>query len=200
MTDPSHVSRLDADRILRRAAEIEGSSDAATLSLDELRAIASEAGFARGTIDRALAEVREADRAATVAPVQKWGIIFTHLSTIREVPVGMTADQLNRLVRLFHPYREGAAQVKLEEHEITWRDRKGLRFAITSAHGVTEIRIYVSKLLIRKGRWMGWVKAAADRLEMLALLVARPTGGGASPAPARPELPPPGGSGERTGS
>ena len=52
-------------------------------------------------------------------------------------------------------------------------DRKGIRFAVSSAGGVTEIRVYVSKVLLRRGRWMGWVKAAADRLEMLALLVAR---------------------------
>jgi hypothetical protein len=45
---------------------------------------------------------------------------------------------------------------------------------MTSAGGTTEIRVFVSKVLLRRGRWMGWVKSAADRLETLTLLVARP--------------------------
>ncbi|MDP2958470.1 MAG: hypothetical protein Q8N53_18740 [Longimicrobiales bacterium] len=81
-------------------------------------------------------------------PVQKWGILVTHLSAIRDIPVAMSADQLTRVVRLF----------------------------------------YVSRFLLRTGRWMGWVKAAADRLEVLTLLVARQEVRGAAtrPAPLRP--------------
>ena len=76
-------------------------------------------------------------------------------------------------VRLFPPYREGPAHVHLGDHQITWRDRQGLRFTVTSGGGVTEVRVYVSKfLLFRKGVWMGWVKFAADRLEELVFLVA----------------------------
>jgi hypothetical protein len=77
-----------------------------------------------------------------------------------------------RTVHLFQPYREGPPQVKLEEHQITWRDRKGVSFSVTSVAGTTEIRVFVSKLLVRRGRWIGWVKAAADRLESLVLLLA----------------------------
>lgn len=174
MTDPTSFSRIDADRILRRAAEIEG-TDARALSLEEIRSIGQEVGFSRTAIDRAAAELRDASlRTALPAPVQRWGLIVTHLSAIREIPVAMTADQLTRVVRLFHPYREGAAQVKLEDHELTWRDRKGLRFALSSSGGVTAIRVYVSKFaLLRRGRWTGWVKSAADHLEGIALLVAR---------------------------
>ena len=77
-----------------------------------------------------------------------------------------------RAVRLFQPYREGPAQVKLEEHQITWRDRKGIRFTAVPSNGVTEIRVFVSKVLARKGRWMGWVKSVADRIETLVFMVA----------------------------
>ena len=63
-------------------------------------------------------------------------------------------------------------RVKLEEQQLAWRDRKGLEFTVRSASGTTEIEVYVSKLLLRRGRWMGWVKAAADRLETLVFLSA----------------------------
>ena len=181
MTELPSFSKLDADRILRRAAEIEGSEDTRALTLDEIRSIAGEAGFGRQAVERAIAEAQEAGIPGTrVHPVQKWGFIFVNLSTLREIPVQLDADQLMKVVRLFQPYREGSPQVKLDEHEITWRDRKGIRFAMTSSRGVTEVRVFVSKLLIRRGRWKRWVKSAADRLEALTWLVARegtPSGG-----------------------
>jgi hypothetical protein len=175
MIQPPLFSKLDADRILRRAAEIEGSGDAGALTLDELRSIAGEAGFGSQALELAIAEAQESRLSeGRSQPVQKWGLVITHLSTLRMIPVEIGSDALMRVVRLFQPYREGPAHVKLEEHEITWRDRKGLRFAMTSAGGMTEIRVYVSKfLLLRKGRWMGWVKSAADRLEALTVLVSR---------------------------
>ncbi|MGD8320701.1 MAG: hypothetical protein PVJ02_09610 [Gemmatimonadota bacterium] len=167
-------SQLDVDRILRRAAEIEGSESAKHLSMDELKVIAAEAGFGRQAVERALAEAADAATASTArrTPVQKWGLVKTHLSTLRELPVQIDSDAMMRMVRLFHPYREGPAQVQLDEGRISWQDRKGLRFSVTSAGGITEIRVYVSRFLLRRGRWMGWVSAAADRLEMLAWLVA----------------------------
>jgi hypothetical protein len=82
------------------------------------------------------------------------------------------SEQLARAVRLFQPYRDGPAQVKLGEHQITWRDRKGLRFTVSSGGGVTQVQVFLSKVLLRKGRWMGWVNSAADRLETLIFLVA----------------------------
>ncbi len=166
-------SKIEADRILKRAAEIEGSGNAEPLSVSELRSIAGEAGFGSAAVDRAIAEAR---RAASLEihrpPVQRSGLIWINLSTLRSVPVEVTSEQLMRAVRLFQPYREGPAQVKLEEHQITWRDDKGLQFAVTSAEGNTRISVFLSKVLIRRGRWMGWVKSAADRLETLVLMVA----------------------------
>jgi len=50
MATSRHFSRVDADRILRRAAEIEGAGDEGRLTLTELRSIAGEAGFAPQTI------------------------------------------------------------------------------------------------------------------------------------------------------
>ncbi len=172
MNETPLFSRLDADRILRRAAEIDGADDGRHLTVTELRLIAEEAGFGADAVQRAIAEARDATSAVHRPPVQRWGWVVTHLSAIREIPVEVSSEQLMRAVRLFQPYREGAPQVKLEEHEVAWRDRKGLRFAVTSAGGVTEIRVYVSRVLLRKGRWTGWVKAAADRLETLVLMVA----------------------------
>ena len=173
MTDLKVFSKLDADQILRRAAEIEGSEDARPITVAELRSIATEAGFGSQAVERAIAE---AQRAATAEvrrhPVQKSGLLITYLSTIRTIPIEISSEQLTRAVRLFQPYREGPAQVKLEEHQITWRDRKGLRFTLTSGGGATEIRVFASKILIRRGRWIGWVQSAADRLESLILLVA----------------------------
>lgn len=181
MNERAHFSSIDADRILRRAAEIEGSGDTGRVTADELRLIAGEAGFRSAAVERAIAEAQ----AATVAsprhpPVQKWGLVITRMSALREIPLDVSSDQLMRVVRLMQPYREGPAHVKLEEREITWRDRKGLQFAVTSSGGVTEIRVYLSKFLVRKGRWMGWVKAAADRLETLLYLVANQDAGSAA--------------------
>jgi hypothetical protein len=173
MTDPPVFSKLDADRILKRAAEIEGSEDTKPLTVTELRSIAEEAGFGSQAVERAIAEAR---RAATAGirrpPVEKSGAIVTHLSTHRSVPIEVSSEQLMRAVRLLQPYREGPAQVKLEEHQITWRDRKGLRFTVTSSGGVTEVNVFVSKFILRRGRWIGWVKSAADRLETLVFMVA----------------------------
>jgi hypothetical protein len=173
MTDSLIFSKMDADRILRRAAEIERSEDAKPLTVMELRSIAEEAGFGLQAVERAIAEAR---RAAFTEirrpPVEKSGLAIVDLSTHRTIPVEVTTEQLMKAVRLLHPYRDGPAQVKLEEHQITWRDRKGIGFTVTSSGGVTEISVFVSKLLIRRGRWIEWVKYAADRLETLVFMVA----------------------------
>lgn len=189
MTEPPIFSKLDADRILKRAAEIEGSEDPRPVTVSELRSIAAEAGFGPGAVERAIAEANRAALSETRRPpVQRSGIIITHLSTNRSVPVEVTSEQLMRAVRLFQPYREGPAQVKLEEHQITWRDGKSIRFTVTSSAGATEIHVYVSRFLLLRGRWMGWVKAAADRLETLILMVAAE---GARGAPILDRLPEP---------
>jgi len=185
MTDSHSFSKVDADRILKRAAEIEGAEDSRRLTVDELRLIAGEAGFGPRALERAIAEARTASALEVRrSPVQRWGLVLTHLSALREIPVALNADQLMRAVRLFQPYRDGAAQVKLEEREITWRDRKGLQFTLSSHGRGTEIRVYLSKLVVRRGRWTEWVKAAADRLEALLLMVADQEGS------APPRLPP----------
>jgi hypothetical protein len=98
--------------------------------------------------------------------------VIRQLFTTRTLPVEVTSEQLMRAVRLFQPYREGPAQVKLEEHQITWRDQKGIRFTVVSSEGRTEIKVFASRFLPFVGRWMGWVKAAADRLETLVFMVA----------------------------
>lgn len=184
MNDRPVFTMIDADRILRRAAEIEGSEDSRRLTLTELRSIAGEAGFGPRALDRAIAEARSGKSVGARHPVVRTsGLVVTHLSTVREVPLGIDSEQLGRVVRLFQPYREGPAPVKLEAGEISWKDRKGLRFTVTSGPGITEIRVFASKiLLVRRGRWRGWVEAAADRLEMLVRLVA---GSEVSPPPGR---------------
>jgi len=166
-------SKMDADRILRRAAEIEGSEESGPVTVDELRSIAGEAGFGSQAVERAIVEAQRAGSTETRHhPVQKSGLVFTHLSTLRAIPIELSAGQLMQAVRLFPPYREGPAHVHLGDHQITWRDRQGLRFTVTSGGGVTEVRVYVSKFFIRRVRWMKWVKSAADRLEELVFLVA----------------------------
>ncbi|MFG1691513.1 hypothetical protein ACGF5M_05105 [Gemmatimonadota bacterium] len=173
MTDLSKFSRIDADRILKRAAEIEGSEDARPLTAEELRAIAGEAGFGSQAVDRAIAEAQQAaSKEVRRDPVYRSGVIIINLSTVRSVPVEVSSEQLMRAVRLFQPYREGPAHVSLEEEQITWRDRKGIKFSVTWGGGVTEIRVFLSKILLRRGRWMGWVKSAADQLETLVYMVA----------------------------
>jgi len=173
MAESPLFSRMDADRVLKRAAEIDGSEDVTPVSINELRSIAGEAGFGARAVDRAIAEaLQDGPTGARRSPVQKSGLLITYLSTVRTIPIELSSDQLIRAVRLFQPYREGPAQVDLEEGQITWRDRKGLRFTVVSGGGATEVRVFVSRVLIRKGRWMGWVKSAADRLEALIFLVA----------------------------
>jgi hypothetical protein len=188
MSTPRQFSRAEADRILRRAAEIEGTGDDRPLSLADLKAIGTEAGFGPHTLERAIADIHDLGFAAGRAPVRKSGLFIAHFSTVREIPVGIDADQLMRVVRLCQPYREGPAQVKLEESEISWRDRKGLRLAVTSSGGITEVRVYVSGLLLRRGRWTAWVQAAADRIEALVSLVAAQRHAGRAQLP--PAAPP----------
>lgn len=184
MAESPLFSRTAADRILRRAAEIEGSEDARPLSMDELRSIAREAGFGPRAVERAIAEAGLAGPVASPAqPIQKSGLFVTHLSTVRAVPIEIDSEQLMRAVRLFQPYRDGPPHLNLEEDQVSWRDRKGLRFTVTSAAGVTEIRVLVSKPLIRRRRWMEWVRAAADRLETLVSLVSTQEVDGRRPSP-----------------
>jgi hypothetical protein len=191
MNEQPLFSRIDADRILRRAAEIEGSEEARSFTLAEVRSIAGEAGFGPRAVERAIAEARRAASIdANPPPVRRSGLIISQLSAVRSLPVGASTEQLMRAVRLFQPYREGPAQVKLEEDQITWRDRKGIEFTIRPAGGSTEIRVYVSKLQVRRGKWMGWVKAAADRLEALVFLAATQ-----GPRTVQPTSPHPPGSG-----
>ncbi len=186
MADSTVFSKIDADRILRRAAEIEGSEDGRPLTVDELRSIAEEAGFGAQAIERAIVEAQQAVPAeAHHHQVQKSGLVITDLSTIRAIPIQISTDQLMKAVRLFQPYREGPAHVNLGERQITWRDRKGLRFTVTSSGGATEIRVFASVFFVRRGRWMGWVKSAADRLEALVHLVSH------RPRPDTKELPAP---------
>lgn len=170
---PSSFSKLDVDRVLRRAAEIEGSEDGRPITVDELRSIAGEAGFGRHAVDRA---IREAQHAAVMPvphpPVERKGLVISRLSATRTVPVDISSEQLMRAVRLFQPYREGPAQIKLGEDRIRWHDKKGLAFTVSSAGGVTEIRVRVTKPLLRRSLWAEWVKSAADRLQALVLLVA----------------------------
>lgn len=173
MADFPVFTKVEADRILKRAAEIEGADDPGPLTVDDLRSIAGEAGFGPRAVERAIAEAQQLGPTNIErAPVHKSGIVITHLSTVRAIPIEISSEQLMRAVRLFQPYREGHAQIKLEEHQVTWRDRKGLGFTVSSAGGVTEIRVLVSKVLLRKRRWIRWVKAAADRIEQLVYLIA----------------------------
>ena len=172
MVNPLMFSKIEADRILKRAAEIEGSEDPGPLTIDELRSIAGEAGFGSQAVERAIVEAQQAaSTAVRHDPVQKSGLLIAHLWTIRAIPVEVSSDQLMKAVRLFQPYRDGPVQVSLGERQMTWQDRKGLRFTVTSEVGVTEVRVYVSKFFVRKRRWMKWVKSAADHLEALMFLV-----------------------------
>lgn len=166
-------SKVEADRILKRAAELEGSDEAGPVTAADLRSIAGEAGFGAQAIERAISEAQQTAAAnAYRHGIKASGILFRHLSTSRSVPVEVSSEQLNRAVRLFQPYREGEAQIQLGTQSIKWRDRKGLRFTVTSVGGVTEIDVYVGRPILRRRRWVTWVQSAADRLETLILLVA----------------------------
>lgn len=173
MSELPVFSKVEADQILKRAAEIEGADDGRRLTLDELRSIAGEAGFGPRAVERAIAEAHEATTADDRRPpVRASGMLMTHLSTVRVLPLEISSEQLMRAVRLLQPYREGPPQLKLEEHQVTWRDRKGLRFTVVSGRGGTEIHVLLSRVIVRKGRWIAWVKAAADRLETLIYMIA----------------------------
>ena len=166
-------SKSEADRILKRAAEIEGADDARPLSVEELRSIAGEAGFGPSAVERAIDEAKQVARQGLPPqPVHRSGFVVTRLSTSRTVPFELNSQQIMRAIQLFQPYREGSAHVRLEEDRLTWSDKKGLTFTVWSGGGTTEIHVFVSKLLIRRGKWMGWVQLAADRLEALTLMVA----------------------------
>ena len=56
MSNSPLFTKLDADRILQRAAEIEGSDPERAMSVTEIRGIAGEAGFGFNAVERAIAE------------------------------------------------------------------------------------------------------------------------------------------------
>lgn len=173
MAETPLFTRLDADRILQRAAEIEGSQEAGPITAAELRVIAGEAGFGSPAVERAIAEaLQDSPTGVQRGPVERAGFIVNRMSTVRTLPFELGSEALLRAVRLFHPYSDGPAQVSLEQRTLTWRDSKGLRFRVLSQAGETEVRVGAGRVLLRKGRWMGRVNSAADRLEALILLVA----------------------------
>ena len=94
-------SKAEADRILKRAAEIEGAEDTRPLSVDELRSIAGEAGFGAHAIERAINEAkqRDAERVAP-PPVHRSGLLFVRITTSRSVPVELSSAQLMQAIRL----------------------------------------------------------------------------------------------------
>lgn len=112
-----------------------------------------------------------APQAGARPPVQGWGLLVAHRSTLRQIPGETDTRTLMRAIRLLQPYREEPARIELDEDGLTWTDRRGLRFEVTSGRGVTEIRIHVAKLTLRRGRLERWVGAAADQLEDLIRLV-----------------------------
>ena len=172
MADSTVFSKLDADLILKRAAEIEGSEDTRPLTIDELRSIAGEAGFGSQAIERAILETQQASaNEVRHDPVQRSGLLIMHLWTIRTIPIQISSDQLMKAVRLFQPYREGPAPVNLGEHQMTWRDKSRLKFTVMSGGGVTEIRVNARVIFLARRRWIALVKSAADRLEALVYLV-----------------------------
>jgi len=73
MTDPIIFSKLDADRILKRAPEIEGSDDSKPPTDAEIRSIAEEAGFGRRAVERAIAEAKRAATAKVLSPLGREG-------------------------------------------------------------------------------------------------------------------------------
>jgi hypothetical protein len=183
-------SKAEADQILKRAAEIEGAEDAKALTVDELRAIASEAGFGAQAVERAIAEARRlTTQPVPTDPVLRSGLLMTRISARRTLRVELGSEQLMQAIRLFQPYREGAVEVRLEEDRLTWRDGKGLLFTVWSGGGVTELQVFVSKVLLRRRRWTTWVRSAADRLAALIQLVG--ASGFPVPEPRPPTLSPP---------
>ncbi len=174
MAESSVFSKMDADRILQRAAEIDSADEGRPLSAPELRGIAAEAGFNPRAVERAIAEALQRGPVGTErTPVEKRGLIRPTFSTRRTVPIQLTSEQLWEAIRLFTPYREGPAQIELGEGGMVWRDRKGLRFEIITHPAKTELRVRLRKFaLLRSGRLFDWVNASADRLESLLILVA----------------------------
>lgn len=172
MHDTPTFSKTHADRILKRAAEIEGSEDHNPVSVEELRSIAGAAGFGPKAIDRAITEaLRDGVVQEQKPEVKASGVIVTNLSTYRVIPIPLDSQLLIRAVRLFQPYRDGVTPVTIEEHRITWKDRAGIRFSVLSTGGTTEVRVFVSKHIRRKRKWIEWVNTAADKLEETIVLV-----------------------------
>ena len=173
MAETPRFTRLDADRILQRAAEIEGSSAGTPLTVSELRTIAGEAGFGTPAVERAIAEALQASPTGIQrGPVERSGLLVTRVSTVRTLPFELRSEALLRAVKLFHPYSDGPAKVSLEQRTLTWRDGKGMIFRVLSQGGETEISVGASRVVLRRGKWMGWVNAAADQLEAVLFLVA----------------------------
>lgn len=173
MSESPVFSRRDADRILARASELDGAEDGRQLSVTDVRGIAGEAGFGRTAIERAIAEALESGPTGVKrTPVEKEGLVLVKMWTIRTIPVELTSDQLLRVVRIAHHYREGVPRVSLEDRQLTWKDRKGIIFHLSSTGGETEVRVRVSRFLLRRSRMMRWIRLAADRLESLIYLVA----------------------------
>jgi hypothetical protein len=72
-TDPDRLSKSSADRLLRRASELDAARQANS-SIAELRAAATEAGISAQAFDAALAELQRSQVAHVPAPPPRFGL------------------------------------------------------------------------------------------------------------------------------
>ncbi len=176
----NHLSGSDADRILKRAAELESAETSDPLSVDEIRAVAEEAGYDPSTVERAISETLD-PAPQPLDNVQTSGFLATRFHTTRSIPVQLTAKELMKAVELLMPYFEAPPEVKFRKGSLVWRDRRKLRFELDPGLDAVGLQVSSPRLMGQKARWKDWVGKAADQLEAMIRYAASERAKGSGP-------------------
>lgn len=132
------LSRADADRILQRAVELEGDDSGGSLTPDELRSAAAQAGIDLEAVERAIAEVREE---AWKGRRSGEGDRETTVLEERVVPVKLSGRELGWMIHLLNRLDEAGDDVRWEDGLLTWRRKDGVTVAIRPGPRGTHISV-----------------------------------------------------------
>ena len=114
MVENRELSEAQANRVLDRAAEIEAVGTPDSVSVDDIRAAASEAGFSAAVIDQAIAEtLRQSGTQEESLVVERgWGVSRFRVSLT--VNVTLTAGDVRQVAALSSAYFEQDPGVRID--------------------------------------------------------------------------------------
>lgn len=165
------LSEAEARWILDRAAKIEAGDVSTAVSIEELRAAASEAGFSPAVVDRAIAEALEQSGQDQSIVTHK-GFVLSRLVTSLSVNVYLTDAQIRRVAYLNTAYSDKDPSVTIDDVRGWWKDRRGFCFEIRRGAHHSELQVSSPRLIGLTGPWKRPLLRAIVRLEAMVRFVA----------------------------